>query len=93
MSKLIDLSLPLEHGQLNFSWDPKISVVAHNTVASIGYNITQVSLSSHQGTHLDAPFHFYDDARRWTKCGSTNSTARPRWWTSRPVATSKPKPR
>jgi arylformamidase len=61
--KLIDLSHPLEHGQLNFPWDPKISVVAHNTVASIGYNITQISMSTHQGTHLDAPFHFYDGGK------------------------------
>jgi kynurenine formamidase len=63
MSRLIDLSLPLEHGQLNFPWDPKISVVVHNTVSTIGYNITQFSMSTHQGTHLDAPFHFYDDGR------------------------------
>lgn len=61
--KLIDLSYPLEHGQLNFPWDPKISVLPHNTVSSIGYNITEVSLSTHQGTHLDAPFHFYDDGK------------------------------
>ncbi len=61
--QLIDLSYPLEHGQLNFPWDPKISVVQHNTVSSIGYNITEMSLSSHQGTHLDAPFHFYDDGK------------------------------
>jgi kynurenine formamidase len=61
--KLIDLSHPLEHGQPNFAYDPKISVVPHNTVKSIGYNITQVTFSSHQGTHLDAPFHFYDDGR------------------------------
>ena len=61
--KLIDLSYPLEHEQLNFPWDPKISVLPHNTVSSIGYNITEISLSSHQGTHLDAPFHFYDDGK------------------------------
>jgi kynurenine formamidase len=63
MPQLIDLSHPLEHGQPNFAWDPKISVIPHNTVASIGYNITQISLSTHQGTHLDAPFHFYDDGK------------------------------
>lgn len=61
--KLIDLSHPLEHGQLNFPFDPKISVLVHNTVSSIGYNMTQVSLASHQGTHLDAPFHFYDEGK------------------------------
>lgn len=61
--KLIDLSHPLEHGQLNFAWDPKISIVPHNSVSSIGYNITQISMSTHQGTHLDAPYHFFDDGK------------------------------
>jgi kynurenine formamidase len=61
--KLVDLSHPLEHGQLNFPFDPKLSIVVHNTVSSIGYNITQLSMSTHQGTHLDAPFHFYDDGK------------------------------
>jgi len=61
MRTLIDLSHPLEHGQPNFPWDPKLSIIPHNTVASIGYNITQISMSTHQGTHLDAPFHFFED--------------------------------
>ena len=63
MPIFIDLSHPLEHGQPNFPFDPKISVVVHNTVASIGYNITQISMSTHQGTHLDAPYHFYEDGK------------------------------
>jgi kynurenine formamidase len=63
MPKIIDLSFPLEHGQLNFPNDPKISVVVHNTIPAVGYNITHLSLSSHQGTHLDAPYHFYDDGK------------------------------
>jgi arylformamidase len=61
MPTCIDLSHPLEHGQHNFPFDPKLSVLVHNTVGSIGYNITQLSLSTHQGTHLDVPFHFFDD--------------------------------
>lgn len=60
---LIDLSHPLEHGQPNFPYDPKISVLVHNTIESIGYNITEFSMSTHQGTHLDAPYHFYDDGK------------------------------
>ncbi len=61
MTRLIDLSHPLEHGQTTFPYDPKLSIVVHNTIASIGYNITQISMSTHQGTHLDAPRHFYDE--------------------------------
>ena len=63
MSRLIDLSFPLEHGQLNFPSDPKISVIVHNTVSTIGYNITQFSMGTHHGTHLDAPFHFFEDGK------------------------------
>jgi arylformamidase len=63
MSRLIDLSHPLEHGQLNFPFDPKISVVVHNTIASIGYNMTEISMATHQGTHLDVPYHFYDGGK------------------------------
>lgn len=63
MPRLIDLSHPLEHGQPTFPFDPKLSVTTHNTVASIGYNIAQITLGTHQGTHLDAPYHFYDDGK------------------------------
>ena len=61
MATLIDLTHPLEHGQPNFPYDPKPSIIPHNTIASIGYNITQFSLSTHQGTHLDVPYHFFDE--------------------------------
>ena len=61
MSRLIDLSHPLADGLPNFPNDPQLSVKVHTTVAQSGYNLSHLSLSSHQGTHLDAPFHFYDD--------------------------------
>ncbi|MBN1590871.1 MAG: cyclase family protein [Pirellulales bacterium] len=61
MTRLVDLSHPLEHGQATFPLDPKLSIITHNTTTSIGYNITQISMSTHQGTHLDVPRHFYDD--------------------------------
>lgn len=61
--KLIDLSHPLEHGQQTFPWDPKLSIMAHGTTKTLKYNITQVSMSSHQGTHVDAMYHFLDDGK------------------------------
>ena len=64
VTRFIDLSHPLEHGQPNFPWDPKLTISVHNTVSSIGYNITAIGISSHQGTHLDAPFHFAEG--KWT---------------------------
>jgi len=63
MAKLIDLSHPLEHAQLAFPGDPRPSIVERDTIATIGYNITQIGTSSHQGTHLDVPYHFLDDGK------------------------------
>lgn len=61
--KLIDLSHPLEHGQQTFAWDPKLSIIPHGTTKTLKYNITQISMSSHQGTHVDAMYHFLDDGK------------------------------
>jgi arylformamidase len=59
--KLIDLSMDIYHGAPTFASDPKCAVIVHNTVDTIGYNISQLSISTHQGTHLDAPFHFLNE--------------------------------
>lgn len=60
---LIDLSHPLEHGQSTFPFDPKLSIVPHGNTTTLRYNITQIVMGSHQGTHLDAMYHFIDDGR------------------------------
>lgn len=61
--KFIDLSHPLAQGQASFPNDPKMAIIPHGTVATHTYNITQVLIGTHQGTHLDAMFHFFDDGR------------------------------
>ncbi|MBW7889761.1 MAG: cyclase family protein [Chitinophagaceae bacterium] len=61
--KFIDLSHPLEHGQQTFPMDPKLSIVPHGNTKTLRYNITQIVIGSHQGTHLDAMYHFLDDGK------------------------------
>lgn len=61
--KLIDLSHPLEHGQQTFPFDPKLGVIPHGNTRTLRYNITQITMSTHQGTHLDAMYHFIDDGK------------------------------
>ena len=61
--KIIDLSLDIEHGSPTFPLDPKTGVLVHHTIKSMKYNITQLILSTHLGTHLDAPYHFFDEGR------------------------------
>ena len=61
--KLIDLSHPLEHGQQAFPFDPKLSIIPHGNTKTLKYNISQISMGTHQGTHLDAMYHFIDDGK------------------------------
>ena len=61
--KIVDLSLGIYHGAPTFAPDPKCSITPHHTIESFGYNITRVTMSTHQGTHLDAPYHFFDKGR------------------------------
>ncbi len=63
MMQFIDLSHPLIHGQQTFPMDPKLSIVPHGTTNTLRYNISQIVMSSHQGTHLDAMYHFLDDGK------------------------------
>ncbi|MGA2613863.1 MAG: cyclase family protein [Spirochaetia bacterium] len=59
--RIVDLSQEIYHQAPTFPWDPKCGVIVHNTVESIGFNVTQLCMSAHQGTHVDAPYHFLDD--------------------------------
>ncbi len=59
--KLIDLTHPLTDGQPAFPGDPVPRIRPFATLAENGYNLTRFAMGSHQGTHLDAPFHFLRD--------------------------------
>ncbi len=61
--RVVDLSLEIYHQAPTFSPDPKCGILVYHTIESMGYNITQIIMSTHQGTHLDAPFHFFDKGR------------------------------
>lgn len=61
MVRLIDLSHPLAEGQPSYPSDPEIHVTAHRTLESDGVNVSSIAMGSHQGTHLDAPRHFFAD--------------------------------
>lgn len=61
--KFVDLSHPLIHGQANFPMDPKLSIITHATTKTLKYAMTQVSMATHQGTHLDAMSHFVDGGK------------------------------
>jgi kynurenine formamidase len=62
--KFIDLTHPMRHGQPSFPGDPVLQIASHATIEKQRYNVSQVAMGSHQGTHLDAQFHFVPDGKR-----------------------------
>lgn len=63
MSRIVDLSLDIYDRAPTFWPDPKTAVIPALEIKNLKYNITQLVMSTHLGTHLDAPFHFFDDGR------------------------------
>jgi len=61
--QLVDLSHPLFHGAPAFPNDPVTSILPNGVIAREHYNTSLVSFGTHQGTHLDAMFHFFEDGR------------------------------
>src|SRR6516225_5986048 len=61
--RLIDLSHPLVDRAPAFPNDPKPAIIEFGRIATHKYNISQVLMGTHQGTHLDAMFHFFDSGR------------------------------
>ncbi|KAH9965440.1 hypothetical protein BC827DRAFT_1265436 [Russula dissimulans] len=55
LTQLLDANIPLYPG------DPPFSSRPSSTVLSDGYSVHALSCSSHAGTHLDAPSHFFSD--------------------------------
>ncbi len=63
--KLIDLTHALKDGTPSFPGDPVMKVAPHVAIAKGDKcNVSQIAFGSHQGTHLDALFHFIPDGRK-----------------------------
>jgi kynurenine formamidase len=60
MKKIVDLTAPMFNGAPTMPMDPKLSVSWHCTLDTLGYNLSRVIMSTHQGTHIDAPRHFFN---------------------------------
>jgi len=57
----VDLSLPIHDGAPSYPTDPPCVILPFLTIPEAVANLRTLSMGSHQGTHLDAPFHFLVD--------------------------------
>ncbi len=58
-SSWIDISIAIKSGMVLWPKDPKIQIKQiHSITKGATANVSHISMGSHTGTHMDAPFHF-----------------------------------
>ncbi len=58
-----DVSIPLRPEMAVWPGDPSFTLEPASRIADgAGCNVSQIAMSTHTGTHCDAPWHFVDDA-------------------------------
>ncbi|WP_433363695.1 cyclase family protein [Actinoplanes sp. CA-142083] len=62
--RIVDLSVPVGPGTQVYPGDPVPRFTVHATVREDGFNLLHLEVGSQTGTHVDAPYHFRDDAPR-----------------------------
>ena len=63
-NEIIDISMSLEKGMLSWPLIPSFKAGPFKKIAEgSSSNITQLSMSTHTGTHVDAPLHFIEGGK------------------------------
>ena len=64
---LLDLTLEISTKLPSFPGSPQPRFISWATNEDDGYNLELIFLSSHSGTHIDAPFHFIENGLKIDK--------------------------
>jgi kynurenine formamidase len=62
--KLIDLSQPLYDHMPVYPGDPEVIIREIHTIAKEGWNLRNMTFSTHIGTHVNAPYHMVPTGKR-----------------------------
>lgn len=61
--RTFDVTVPLRQGLPTYAGEPGVTLDYHKRLErGDPYNVSALSLGSHTGTHVDAPYHFIDGA-------------------------------
>jgi len=61
---ILDLTLTISKNLPMFPGSPKPQFISWSTIKKDGYNLELLFLSSHSGTHMDAPYHFIKNGKK-----------------------------
>lgn len=62
--KVIDLTMQITPDLPTFPGSPKFHVIPWQKLEKDGYNLELIFMSTHTGTHVDAPYHFYNKGKK-----------------------------
>lgn len=65
MSRIYDVTVPISEATPIYKGDPGVEIISFKAIGTgATANVSQVSFGVHTGTHVDAPNHFIDGAKR-----------------------------
>ncbi|KPA74575.1 hypothetical protein ABB37_09211 [Leptomonas pyrrhocoris] len=59
--RVVDLSTPLFDGMAVYAGDPAVRITTVCTREKDGWEVRQLQMGSHSGTHVDAPIHMHEE--------------------------------
>jgi len=60
MPRIHDVTVPLAAGMLSYPGDPPFQIEPAHGAGGGPYRLSRMVLTTHAGTHVDAPFHFFE---------------------------------
>lgn len=61
---VLDLSIPLTHKMEVYPGDPEVKIVEIHKLDKEGWNLRQMTLTTHIGTHVNVPYHMTKDGNK-----------------------------
>ena len=62
--RIYDISIPISNATVVWPGDPPVNIQALSSIANGDHaNVSQIAMSVHTGTHLDAPKHFLENGQ------------------------------
>lgn len=55
--RIIDLTIPIHTGMKVYPGDPEVQITQIHSLEKDGWNQLRVSMNTHDGTHVDVPYH------------------------------------
>lgn len=62
--KIIDLSVPLTHRMVVYPGDPEVDITEVHILEKEGWNLRQMTIATHLGTHVNVPYHMVKDGKK-----------------------------